>query len=404
VFGAVLLAASLGAHGQQFYTDTPAISELPVENAEELGSISKLPLLFSVSVREGYDDNVFATDTNREGSFFTNFGLGTAYEFGSSRLQLRTAAGGGVTYYYSRPGDKVDLTGNVSLIATYLATPRLTLSFSTYTAYISQPDYNVQGTSASNGNQNGDYFYSANDLTANYSWTDLISTTTRYNITGYVYADSSLNDSQGRIEQTIGQSFNYLLLPKTTVIAEYRANPITYYQADLNSFGNFFLVGIDQIFNPRFQWNSRLGVEWRFTQNPTDGEGQYVGPYMESTLTYSYAKRSNLSWTMRYGTEASGLADVTERQTFRTAFNLQHSITARLSANANLGYQFNYYDQANVITSYYENVVDAGVQLTFNMNRIFNVNLGYTYSAVFSDNSDREYYRNIVYLGSSANF
>jgi hypothetical protein len=68
-------------------------------------------------------------------------------------LHLQTSLGAGVTYYYTRPGDKVDFTGLFDLRVTFLATPRPTLAFGTSTAYLSQPDQTIVG---GDSQQNGD--------------------------------------------------------------------------------------------------------------------------------------------------------------------------------------------------------------------------------------------------------
>ena len=85
------------------------------------------------------------------------------YSFGSPRLQLGANLGGGVTYYYSRPGDKVDFNGSFSMNALYRASPRLNLSIATTTSYLSQPDVSIVGGP---NRQEGDYLYSNTSLSA----------------------------------------------------------------------------------------------------------------------------------------------------------------------------------------------------------------------------------------------
>jgi hypothetical protein len=74
-------------------------------NAPDLGtgSFTRSPFHISVAVREGYDDNVYTTDLNPVGSFFTNGNVVIDYKFGNARTQLDMEASGGATYYYNRP-------------------------------------------------------------------------------------------------------------------------------------------------------------------------------------------------------------------------------------------------------------------------------------------------------------
>jgi len=366
------------------------------------GIFARKPFILTLAVREGYDSNVFTTPRNPTGSWYTNWAAGISYAFGGSRLQLNANLGGGLTYYYTRPGDKVDFNGYLGLGATYLATPRLTLGFVTRTAYLSQPDLTIVGGT---DRRNGDYFYTNSTVSASYQWTEVFSTVTSYNFTAFYYVEQELNDNQGRIEQTVAQSARWLWKPKTTLVAEYRINPVTYYDADLNQLCHYFLLGFDQVFNPRFFWNVRVGAQVNFNHNPVDGDSTYVGPYGESTLTYAVRKSTTLSWNLRYGTEASGLYNVTQRQTFRTGLVLNHAFTPRIAGTFAMNYQCNYYDQARVISSFTENIVDFSVGLTFRVNRMVSLQAGYQFTIdVAPDYTGREYNRNIVFAGANFTF
>ncbi len=387
-----------------FMTDT---GDRPVgeNNAgfDPVGFIAGSPVDFSFAVREGYDDNLFTTRTNKSSSFYTNFAAGMSYEFGGPRLQLSTSLGGGVTYYYTRPGDKVDFNGQFSLNATYLATPKLTLSIGTTTAYLSQPDTNIIGGT---NRVDGDYIYTNTNIDAAYQWTEKFSTVTGYQFYANYYMEQALNDTQSFLSQTIRQSFRWLLLPKTTVLLEYRANPIVYTGgAGLNSFGNFALFGVDQIFNPRFKWTGRLGVEQRFNQNPVDGNSIYFGPYGESNLSYQFGPASTVAWSARYGTEPSGLTNVTQRQTFRTGIAVNHGFTPRISANLGFNFEVDYYDQSGVINSFYETIFDVTAGVNFKVNRHLSLSAGYQFVSVYApQNIAFEYNRNVCFVGANFAF
>lgn len=368
----------------------------------DLGIFARSPFRYTFSVREGWDSNVFTTSTDPQSSFFTNFAAGVSYDFGSPRFQLSSSLGGGVTYYYNRGDDPIDWNGALNLAMTYLATPRLTLTASTNTAYLSQPDLSIIGAT---DRVDGDYLYSNTFLAAAYQWTEKFSTVTSYRFGAYYYVENDLNDDQGRIEQTVSQSAEWLILPKTTGVLEYRVNPVTYFEADLDSFGQFLLVGVNQIFNPRLTWDARVGAEMRFNNNPVDGTSTYIGPYMESNLSYQFGPASSINWLMRYGTEASGITDVTQRQTFRTGINVNHALTKRISANFSANWLINYYEQQDVIPDFYENIVDFSVGLNFAVNRFMSLSAGYTYTIdIAPENTDFEYNRSVAFVGANFGF
>jgi len=368
-----------------------------------VGLFAASPFKYACSLREGYDSNVFTSHTNPNTSMYTNLAAGVDYHFGNPRLQLTSSLGGGATYYYTRPGRKMDFNGQFTLAATYLATPRLTISLNTTIAYLAQPDTTLLG---STNRVNGDYMYTNTSLEGSYQWSEKFSTVTGYSAYANYYLTQQLNDTQSFWSSTIKQSFHWLLLPKTTIVAEYRANPIIYPGgAGLNSFGNFGLVGFDQIFNPRFKWTGRLGVEQRFNENPVDGNSIYFGPYMESNLSYQFGPASTLSWNARYGTEPSGLTNVTQRQTFRTGFTVAHAFTPRISSNLGLNFEEDYFNQSGVITSYNQTIVDISAGLNFQINRHVSLSGGYQFTDVLAPkNVTMEYTRSVAFLGANLNF
>lgn len=234
-------------------------------SSQGFGVFARKPFKMTLAVREGFDSNVFQTREDPQSSFYTNWAAGLNYRMGTPRLQLQTSLGAGVTFYYTRPGDKADFSGLFDLRVTFLATPRLTLALDTSTAYLSQPDQTIVG---GDSQQNGDYVYSTTTVLAAYQWTETISTVTSYNFSTICYIRSETNDQLGYISQTLAQSLRWLWKPKTTLVAEYRFNPTNYFSADLDSLANYFLAGFDQIFNPRLTWSVRAGLQTNFNNDP----------------------------------------------------------------------------------------------------------------------------------------
>jgi len=374
------------------------------ESLESEGVFEEKPFTLAVAIREGYDDNLFTTQTNTYGSFYTNLAGGIDYEAGTPRFNLTASLNGGVSYYYTRPGNQFDYTGALSLEGAYQLTPRLTLTFSTNTAYLAQPDLTIAGGT---NRQNGDYFYSATSIGGAYQWSEKFSTETKYTLTPLVYVESALNNSQGRIDQTAAQSFNWLVLPKTTAVLEYRANSALYFSAPLDNFGQYFLLGVDQIFNPRFKVIARAGVEYR-TYNSANDNPDYFGPAGELVALYDYKKFSNLSLNMRYSTEQSGLNGAATRQTFRIGFNAVHGFTPKLSINAGLNYLNNYYnefDEPVTNPNFYENILEFALGANFKINDHMVFQGGYARTVDMAPSfSQLSYQRNVYFIGLNSNF
>src|ERR1041385_3886034 len=184
------------------------------------GNFARSPFRVSVAVREGYDDNVYTTNENPIGSFFTNGNVVIGYKFGSARTRLDVEAHGGASYYYNRPfGQDYDINTGLTLTISHQATPRLGLAGAAYLTYQSEPDFN---TGFGINRRNGNYFYTNDKFSTSYQWTPRFSTVTSYTLGVINYEDSSIGAYEDRFEHTFGNEFRYLVLPTTTLVGEYR--------------------------------------------------------------------------------------------------------------------------------------------------------------------------------------
>ncbi len=385
---------------------------MPVDIGE--GRFQQRPFRFSFAVYEGFNSNVnTAPERDRVESFYTSIAAEVSYEFGSSRLQLLAALSGGLGFYYNNANlqnDGLFPDINFVLSAVYDATPRLNLSFRTLTGFYSQPDFAVSGAPSS---YSGDYILSDSSFGISYLWLPKFATETTYNPRFFYFTEQEENDVQGRFEQTLGQQFIYLWKPTTSLVAEYRFNTRLFYSAtDLDSYGNFALLGLNHQLNPRSEVVVRGGVEQRINNNPTPGVGgttQYLGPFGEVGANYSPGRDTEFGLRARYGTAASGFSNINQTQQLLLATYAARQITRRIGANVFFNYQNNYYtqpDSRGTTPSFYDNIFNAGLTAIFQINRIWSLQAGYSYSARLSTDSrvDREYNQNIVFVGTEVDF
>lgn len=368
-----------------------------------LGFLAQLPFETTVSLRGGYDTNPNYSSIIPAPSAFSEVRLGLNYAFGSPRLNLTTSLNGGLTFFSnSEVREPTRFNGNWSLSAMYTATPRLIFSAAANIGYFSQPNINVSGTNLS---QDGDYIAGTITLLGLYQFSPRFSTSLSYSFSPIVYRETLLNDDLGRVQQTLALALNYTLRPTTTIVLEYRASPTDYFDADLNTFDNFLLFGFDHIFSPRSSWNLRAGAQYNYLNNPIDGQSTYLGPYTETGFTYRYGERSNIFFSLRYGTEASGQRNVTQRQTLRVGMTVNHALGPRLSASLGLYNVTDYYDQVNVIEPYFQYNYEASLALNYQFNRYFSFSTGYRYFTIISPNNPgQEYDRSVAFVGVNVSF
>lgn len=388
-----------------------------------LGKFEANPWHISVTVRNGYDDNVNLSNFDQRDSFFSNAALGLTYNFGSSRTRMSLNAGVSGTYYWDGGdddddgdfGDFDDDSDDFSVNAwlgfniTHRATPRLTLTAQVQAAYLTRPGFDTFNSNffaVERRNQN--FFQTVNRFGVGYAWAPRFSTLTHYTL-GYVdYNDELISLFEDRFEHTIGNEFRFLLLPTTTLVGEYRFGIVDYTDDDgRDSYSHFFLAGVDHSFSPRFNVSARGGVEVRSFDFDDDGifdddddDDTHVAPYFEGTLNYALGQNTSLTSFTRYSFEQPNVPDALTRETFRTSLGLRHNFTARISAALNFAYQHDSYDESFTLNAFDEDAFDIALTARYAMNRNFNFEVGYQHTEVISDaNLFREFDRNQYWAG-----
>ncbi len=296
----------------------------------------------SGSLNGGYDDNVNLTPTGSP-SWYANPTANFRYQFGSTRLAMDLLTGGGINYYFDHPGGRdYDPIVYLELSVAYKVTPRLTLNFSTSSAYQSQPEL---GTALSAINRLGNYFRSENQLSAHYKLSPRLSSVTGYSFRALEY-ESPAASGHDRLQHSFSEQLRYLWLPTTTVSGEYRFGITDFQSTGREATTQSLTAGLEQSFSPRFKAGLHSGVQLR-SQNG----GERTSPYVETSLHYQLAARTYIIWTNRYSIEESDLQRAAGRETFRTNLKLNYAMTARISASLALTYSHGDNDTSNQISS-----------------------------------------------------
>lgn len=370
-----------------------------------VGNFSLSRFHVTASVREGFDDNVYATTINPVSSFFTEGSLQLDYNFGSPRTTFSLEALAGGTYYYNRPfGQQYDVNDALTLALVHHATPRLTLSATAYVTYQSEPDFfnNQLGINRVGGN----FFYTSDKLSAAYQWSPRFSTVTSYTLDAIHYDEALIGAYEDRFDHTFGNEFRYLVIPTTAAVAEYRYEFVDYDTALLNSNTHFLLVGFDHSFDPHFNMSLRSGVEFR--EFDEDNIGERTSPYGEVTVNYSGAHRSSVSFNAHYGLEEPDVPNTASRTTFRSGITTAYGIAPRFTVTGSVFYEHDDNEQFTgpgiFVPQFNEDLLDLGIGLRYEINRVFALLGGYDHTEDFSDIHFREYSRDQYYLGASATF
>jgi Putative beta-barrel porin 2 len=369
---------------------TPIVPLFRSSTGADEGVFTSRPIQLSLYTAVGYDDNVFASHSDRVGSGLSTFAVNLASHLGNERTRFDFGASLGFDYYWDKPGKTVTPDLGLNLKFTHQLTPRLALAITSYASFVSEPDLR-SGVSPVTGD--GNYFYTTNTIALAYQWTPRFSTVTSYTANFFIYEASPFGDTLDRWESLVSQQFRLQIVPTVTAVAEYRFGYIDYFHNNLNSYSNFALVGADVDLSARLSFEFRAGAEFRDYESSL--YGSLIDPYFESTLTYLYQPESSIQWYNRYGFEEPNLS-TGYRSTFRTGLRIVHALAGRTRLFGGIYYSHDNYHQP----TFSENTLEIDVGLSYQLTRSLQLSAGYSFERDFSPIVDRDYYRDRVFLGT----
>jgi hypothetical protein len=358
----------------------------------------------NAQLTEGYDDNIYTSNTNKQGSFFTDLYAHIAADFGSvgsGQTVFTIGIGGGGTYYYNRPGNSLDYKGDFSLGIVHRVTPRLTLTVQSYTTYQAEPNFDPQILVSQNRNS-GQYLYSNNIFSATYQWSRRVQTVTSYSLYGVFYENSASSQTDDRFEHTFSNQILYLLNPTTQLTASYRVGYTQYmHTTDRDRISNYLLVGVNHSFSPRLSVNLNAGAQMDI---PKQG-GTQTSPYGEITANYAYQRFSNIQWYLHYGLDHSGITLNEKHTSLRTGVSITQAIRSKLSLKLGVFYQHDDTSQTlGASNTGREDTFDISVGLHYIVTPKLTLDAMFTHTEVLSNVAASEYSRNRVTLGANYTF
>jgi hypothetical protein len=373
-----------------------------------VGKFFKLPFHVSISVRGGYDDNVLSQpDAFRQGSAYVESVLGITYAFGNTRTQVNLQSQYSYTRYFEDIENAVnDFNPNLNLAISHKVSPRLTLSLAAYLTYQQEPDFtnNFIGVDR----RSGSYFFTNDKLSAAYVWTPRFSTVTSYTLVAINYADAAVGAFQNRTENTFGNEFRFLVLPTTSIIAEYRFEFVSYETPTFESRDstiNYFLGGFDHSFSPRVNVSVRGGVSVR----QTDGaDGVRLDPYAQGSLNYTVGPHLTLAWNASYSLEEPDVVGSPARTSLQTGLTGTYKITPRITSNLSVFYEHDENDGQMsfffLIPPFADNILSLSASVHYAINRNWGFDLGYSFTGVMSGQTFRDYDKSRFYGGANFQF
>lgn len=418
--------------------------QLPVEVAPSGGRFAQPALRYTLSISQGYDDNIFTTANNvpdpeptvmvipeqpdqtiitptgpifikgtperktvipppeqatlePTASAITTAQLETQLLLQSPRTAIAGSANISSLYYWNRQDKSVEYNGGANVSVSHALSPRARTSLQASASYENQPDFTVQNSPT----QSTAGAYIRNFLRGDFSyrWTPRISTLTSAQSSGTIYEEDT-QQGDNVITNTLGQEVRWLATPRVNLVGEYRYEWTVRDNAANDYTTHYVLFGSDFELSRRLNFTLRAGESLRtFSQAESE---QRSSPHVETTLMYLYGKGSRIGLTSRYGFETSDPFVTTT--SLRTNININHVLTARTSANARISY--------NHLSREYEDgsesTTEGQLDLTLGMQYILTARgvlyWNYTFTDVDTEVIGRAYRRNRTFIGINYTF
>ncbi len=365
-----------------------AISQDALAAASEAAGISWLPAIpiqITAGVDMGYDDNATLTPSG-EGSLFVGENVVLTYSRPTERTQFSVLGIGRFDQYFNV--SRNDVNGNVTMSLTHNFSTRLSFYASVFAAYQTEPNFR---SNVGPENVVSDHFYTTDIFSLTYHWFPRFSLITSYTFNRVQYAQASIGNSQNRVDNTLGEKFQFSLTRRTNLIGEYRFETINYDTAPIDSTTHLILAGIDHNLTEHLILHARAGESFRSLQN----DGSMASPYFASVVDYVSSNHS-LKWTSSYGFESPTAAGVTTTKTLRTGLGLTYGLTSRLSSTTGVYYHHDENEGAGTQDSF-----DLTGGLRYTINKHFTLHLDYYHTTLGSSGSTPGYSENRYYAGLS---
>jgi predicted porin len=375
----LLLAATLG------FSSTAWAVYAPIPEADQGKN-------FTASVKGGvtYDSNIFGAGSAPIDSLVIN--LAPKLDYNASVTDQTFASltyGLSLDHFTERPGSKDlashSIVGRVAHQFTKATTIDLTDSYSIQ----HNPEALLAGLPV-----NSDQSSRNNEINGTFTTTagPKVKVTAKTRIARYQFDNAKLGDNLDRAENLFGMAAGYEFLPELSLSGEYRHQVVDYRSggATKDKQSNYFMGGANYEVAEKVSASGRLGFERR-TRSSERGT---TVPFAELTGKYDYAKGSYVSAGFVYTLEeASNVVNYTDTEVNRYFVNVQHALTAAITASASLTYEPSKLRGRRGFASADDRTIRAGTALTWTAKKNWSASLTYDFDGVASDDTSRDMHR-----------
>lgn len=359
------------------------------------------PFTISAHVRQEYDDNVYTQNVNKQESWKSELIPTFIFNMPLDRTLISARYTFGLTYFWDRPGDDVNLSHEFVGRVAHTFTERFDIDVRNRLVYAYEPDLRGPGTTHF---VDGNYLINDFSAFARFQWLPRFGNTLEYNNRVIDYDSGYISTYEDRMEHTINLENRWQMLPTSVAVLGYRFNLVEYEQLPKSSHSHFLMGGVDHKISDVWMASVRGGAEMR---NFDEGDDS-LAPYFSLSTSYSYAPNSSASLFYSHSLSLTDVGLYTVQMSDTVGLNIYHALTPDFGFRLASAFTWGGYDAENTIDDDMDGVsavdfnefsmyLDAA--LSYSINRHLSAELGYIFSHLDSELPGRDYDRNRYYIG-----
>ncbi len=350
-------------------------------------------LLVTLKAAIAHDTNLFAAANNEVESAIFSFAPRVTYQRSlTDQTFFQGGYGLGLDYFVDRPGDKLLDSHDVSLRLAHAFSRSTTIDvFESFTVS-RNPESALPGVGALPGQTlNPDQSFTRNQLDGRFNTplSPKAVLTVKARSMYFDFRNAALGRNLDRIENLFGVAADYAVLPETKAVAEYRRQDVFYRKLGerKNKASDYLMAGVDHSVAKKLSVSGRVGAEWR----SREAEENTRSPYVELSGKYDFTARSYVAAGYAFTLEeTSDTTRFTDTRVQRLFANVQHHVTAMIAVSGSFTYEPTVLQGRRGVADLDEDIVRAGVAVSYVPNQKWTVALTYDHDRVYSQDAPRD--------------
>lgn len=375
------------------------------------GVVRQRAFAYGLTLREGYDSNIYTRSDDVKGSFSTTASPDFQFGWSNPTTDITAHYSYSAVYYNSRPEKSLDQSHNLNVSVGHEFSPRVHVVFSDDFAPGFEPDIE-EGTSQ----RSADYIQNTARLIATYKLNSRwdMSTSVRHYFINYddnsvlpVFPGIPTSQTMNRQSVEVNAAVDYQPVSTTTIGMSLGYNAMSYTGNNRDNAGQTLGFRLLHSFNPRLSCDANAGIQMQ-TFNAVSGTS--LNPDVNMGVNYLLTSRTSVGARFSTHMVPTVVATYLEQQTYMFSGNLVHQFTPKLMGAASVMFVPSEYNGSLLVPgstdtgNQTETTTAGSLMLGYQFNVHLRGELGYSFTHFNSDFAFRSYDRHMTYLQARVGF